>query len=217
VLVIGGSNQGRQSIDVLEAAGDYLVVGVLDGNLPVGSLVAGHPVVGAADDLPDRAKSSGANGFVVAIGDNFVRGSLYGAARDACPALEPVSAIHPRALVAPDAELGPGATLMAGAVVSNGCRVGAGALFGTNSSLDHDGDVGDFASLAPGVTTGGNVSIGSYTAVGLGANVIHDVVIGSHTVVGAGALVLGDLPTEVVAYGVPARVVRRREVGEKYL
>lgn len=217
LLVIGGSDQGRQAIDVLEAAATHEVVGVLDGNLAVGTDVGGYPVLGAADALGEHAASAGADGFVVAIGDNFTRGSLLEAARTGCPDLEPVSAVHPRAVVARDAVLGGGAIVMAGAVVSNGCRVGVGALLGTNSSLDHDGELGDFVSLGPGATTGGHVTVGSYTAVGLGASVIHQVTIGAHTVVGAGALVLEDLPDLVVAYGVPARVVRSRAAGEPYL
>ena len=46
---------------------------------------------------------------------------------------------------------------------------------------------------------------------------IHQVAIGAHTVVGAGALVLGDVPDHVVAYGVPATVIRSRDEGEPYL
>jgi acetyltransferase-like isoleucine patch superfamily enzyme len=106
---------------------------------------------------------------------------------------------------------------MAGAVVSNHCVVGTGALVGTHASIDHDGVLDDFVSLAPSATTGGDVRIGACTAVGLGANVIHGVTIGAHTVVGAGALVLGDLPDRVVAHGVPATVARSREPGERYL
>ena len=217
VLVIGGSDQGRQSIDVLEAGEGHEVVGVLDSRLPVGSSVAGHPIVGAPDELLTCAQATRADGFLVAIGDNFARGSLFEGARASCPDLEPVSAVHPRAVVAPDADLEPGALLMAGAVVSNGCRVGTGALLGTNSSLDHDGTLGAFSSLGPGATTGGCVSIGSYSAVGLGANVIHGVMIGDHTILGAGALALDDVPGSVIAYGAPARVVRQRRDDEPYL
>jgi sugar O-acyltransferase (sialic acid O-acetyltransferase NeuD family) len=217
VLVLGGSDQGRQTIDVLQADGAHDVVGVLDGSLPVGSDVSGHPVVGTVESLRDSAQVAHADAFVVAIGDNTMRGTLFGAARTACPDLEPVSAIHPRAVVASDAKVGPGAIVMAGAVVSNGCVIGEGALLGTNSSLDHDGELAQFVSLGPGATTGGHVTIGAYTAVGLGANVIHQVTIGSDAVVGAGALVLDDVPALVVAYGVPARVARTRTAGEPYL
>jgi sugar O-acyltransferase (sialic acid O-acetyltransferase NeuD family) len=217
VLVIGGSDQGRQVIDVLEAAGDLVVAGVVDRALPIGSKVVGHVVVGSDLDLATCASTTDADGFVVAIGDNHVRATTFAHARDACPALEPVSAIHPHTVIARDATVGPGSILMAGAVVSNGCTVGTGALLGTNSSVDHDGRLENFASLAPGAATGGNVRIGTCTAVGLGASIVHAVTIGEHTVIGAGAVVIDDVPGLVVAYGMPARVARSRSAGEPYL
>ena len=212
VVVVGGSDQGRQTIDVLEAAGVHAVVAVLDPGRSAGTVVAGHPVV-----EPDDLDRLGVDGFVVAVGDNSVRASAVARVRSERPDLELVSAVHPAAVVARDAGVGPGATLMAGAVISNGCTVGEGVLMGTNSSIDHDGTLGEYVSLAPGATTGGNVRIGAYSAIGLGANVIHEVTVGAHTVVGAGAVVLRDLPDRVVAFGVPATVARGRAEGEPYL
>ncbi len=208
VLVVGGSDQGRQVIDAVEAGGEHVVVGVLDAALPVGSDVSGHPVLGSDDDLTGAAEMAHADGFVVAIGDNHRRQTVFEHARTACPDLAPIAAIHPAALVARDARLGPGSILMAGAVVSNGCTIGAGALLGTNSSIDHDCVAGEHVSLAPGAATGGNVRIGDCTAIGVGAAIVHAVTIGAHSVIGAGAVVIGDLPDHVVAYGTPARVAR---------
>jgi sugar O-acyltransferase (sialic acid O-acetyltransferase NeuD family) len=216
-LVIGGSGQGRQCIDVLRAAGEIQVVGVLDDGLELDTEVMGLTVMGGTQDLQQCADEGRADSFLVAIGDNHKRGSIFERALAACPHLEPVSAVHPRALVANDAVVGPGALVMAGAVVSNGCRLGAGVLLGTNASIDHDSTLAGFVSLAPGATTGGHVEVGEYTAIGLGALVIHEVTIGAHAVVGAGALVLEDLPGSVVAHGSPARVSRTRTKGEPYL
>lgn len=212
IVVVGGSDQGRQTIDVLEAAGVHSVVGVVDPGLGPGAVVAGHPVVEAA-----ALDGLGVEGFVVAVGDNWTRAAAAARIRAEHPGLALVSAVHPAAVIARDAVVAPGATLMAGAVVSNGCTVGEGVLMGTHSSVDHDNTLDAYVSLAPGATTGGNVRIGAFTAVGLGANVIHGVTVGAHTVVGAGAVVLGDLPDHVVAYGVPAAVARAREEGEPYL
>lgn len=217
VLVIGGSDQGRQAIDVLEAGGTHEVVGVLDRALPIGAEVGGHRVLGRDDELGTAAEATDAEGYVVAIGDNFTRGRVIQWARDAYPQLALVSAIHPTAVMSTKATVGAGAIVMASAVLSNGCVVGEGVLMGTKASLDHDCSVGAFASLGPGATTGGNVHIGGSTAVLLGANVIHAVTIGAHTVIGAGALVLDDLPDHVVAYGTPAKVARTRTEGEPYL
>jgi acetyltransferase-like isoleucine patch superfamily enzyme len=106
---------------------------------------------------------------------------------------------------------------MAGAVVNPGARVGAFCILNTNSSIDHDCILEDYASLAPGVVTGGGVVIGRYTAIGIRATVVHGVRIGEHSVIGAGATVLHDIPDHVVAYGTPARVVRNRQTGDPYL
>ncbi|MFA5886048.1 MAG: NeuD/PglB/VioB family sugar acetyltransferase [Acidimicrobiia bacterium] len=212
VVVVGGADQGRQTIDVLEASGVHTVVAVIDPGLPAGSQVCGYPVIG-----PDEVDAAGADGFVVAVGDNVVRATAIARVRAELPDLELVRAIHPAAVVARGAVVGAGTTLMAGAVVSNGCVVGEGVLMGTNASIDHDCTLGDCASLAPGSTTGGNVHVGAYTAVLLGAKVIHEVTIGAHAVIGAGAVVLDDVPDLVVAHGVPARVSRARVEGEPYL
>jgi acetyltransferase-like isoleucine patch superfamily enzyme len=53
--------------------------------------------------------------------------------------------------------------------------------------------------------------------VGLGANLLQRIVVGEHTVVGAGSTVTRNLPAYAVAYGSPARVMRQRQAGERYL
>jgi sugar O-acyltransferase (sialic acid O-acetyltransferase NeuD family) len=217
VIVIGGSDQGRQVLDAIAARGFHTAVGVLDGALRRGERIGGVPVLGRDDELATCASEVGADHFVVAIGDNATRGMVLERAADAVPSLEPATIVHPSAVIGHDATVGPGSILLAGCVVGNGTRIGRGALLGIRSSIDHDGVLGDHASLGPGVTTGGTVRIGPTTAIGLGANVIHGITIGADTVVGAGALVLQDLPDRVVAYGVPARVARTRQPGERYL
>ena len=217
VIVIGGSEQGRQVLDAILARGFHTAVGVLDRALARDELVAGVPVLGNDDDLVELAAEVGADHFVVAIGDNALRGAVLERAAAAAPHLEPATIVHPSAVIGHDAVIGPGAILLAGCVVGNGTHIGQGALLGIRCSIDHDGVLGDHASLGPGATTGGTVRIGATTAVGLGANVIHGITIGADTIVGAGALVLSDLPDRVVAYGVPARVARSRQPGEPYL
>jgi acetyltransferase-like isoleucine patch superfamily enzyme len=58
-----------------------------------------------------------------------------------------------------------------------------------------------------GITLGDNVWLGA------GAKVLDGVRIGSNVVVGAGAVVTEDLPDGVVAAGLPARVIRKRDGG----
>jgi sugar O-acyltransferase (sialic acid O-acetyltransferase NeuD family) len=217
VIVVGGAAHGRQVIDAIEARGEHTIVGILDRALKVGDQVRGYAVLGDDEALEGAAGATGADGFVVAIGDNFTRDAVIERELGASNALTLASVTHPAAIVARDAEIGAGSVLLAGSIVGNGARVGRGALLGVRASLDHDGEIANAVSLGPGATTGGTVRIGRASAIGLGANIMHGVVVGAHTVVGAGALVLDDVPDGVVAFGVPARVVRRREPGEPYL
>jgi acetyltransferase-like isoleucine patch superfamily enzyme len=90
-------------------------------------------------------------------------------------------------------------------------------IVNTKASLDHDGIMGASSSFAPAVTAGGEVTIKPFAAVLLGANIIHGISTGEHSVVGAGSLVLSNVPDRVVAYGLPARIIRTRQPGEPYL
>ncbi len=154
---------------------------------------------------------------VVGIGDNDVREMVVDAIRRKYPGFGFMPAVHPRATIASSAEIGQGTVIMAGVVIGPGCVIGEHCILNTRSSLDHDSEMGDFSSLAPGATIGGNVSIGESSAICIGASVAHGIKIGMETIIGAGSTVLRDIDSYVVAYGTPAREQRGREAGDKYL
>ena len=174
-------------------------------------------MIGRLSDLPQLARDHENLGIVVAIGDNWVRGRVVGDIRESFPEIQFVRAIHPSAQISTDARIGEGAVIMAGAVINPGASVGHFCIVNTRASLDHDSEMSDYSSLGPAATTGGGVRLGTYSNIGIGATVVQEIVIGEHTVIGAGAVVLHPVADRVVAYGVPARVMRPRAIGEKYL
>jgi sugar O-acyltransferase (sialic acid O-acetyltransferase NeuD family) len=217
VIVVGAAGQGRQVVDAIVESGEHVVAGFVDDALPRGTTVVGCTVLGALDALGEIAAATSAEGFVVAIGDNARRAAVASRAAREWSSLCAATVRHPAALVARDATVGAGSILLARSVVSNACRVGEGVLMCTAASIDHDNTIEPYASLGPGATTGGDVQVGRQTAIGLNAAVIHGVTVGEHSVIGAGAVVLHDVPARVVAFGVPATVVRSREPGDRYL
>jgi sugar O-acyltransferase (sialic acid O-acetyltransferase NeuD family) len=217
ILIIGASGQARVLIDTVEQEGKYRIAGLLDQAREAGEEVMGYPILGQESSLPHWQEQYQLAGGLIAIGDNWIRQQVYRKLQQIQPDFKYVTAIHPRASLAKGVEIGEGTVVMAGAVINSNSRVGRFCILNTRSSLDHDGQMGDFSSLAPGVTLGGGVAVGDFTAISLGANVIHGLKIGAHAVIGAGATVLKDVPDQVVAYGSPARIIRRREVGERYL
>lgn len=217
IVIVGSSGHAKVVIDIVEKAGVCRLVGLIDTFRRLGESTLGYQILGSEAELPDVVSKHGIQGVIIAVGDNFVRARLAQAIRAAMPDVEFPSAVHPAATIGRDVSIGEGTVLMAGAVANPCARVGAFCILNTNASLDHDATMDDYASLAPRAAIGGNVQIGSYAAVGLGAVVSHGVRIGEHAVIGAGAAVVEYVAPFSVAMGVPARVTRTRDAGEKYL
>jgi sugar O-acyltransferase (sialic acid O-acetyltransferase NeuD family) len=217
IIVVGAGGHARAVLDVIRSEGRYAVAGLLDSSRERGTHWLGAEVLGDESALPDLCRALDTRLGLVAVGDNWQRRALMQRLEERVPGFAFASCVHPKASVAADALLGAGSVVMPGAVVVSGCRIGRGCIVNTLASLDHDGVMEDFASLAPGVVAGGNVHVGACAALSLGARVMHGIRIGPHAVVGAGALVLEEVPAQVVAFGVPARVIRPRALDEPYL
>jgi sugar O-acyltransferase (sialic acid O-acetyltransferase NeuD family) len=177
-------------------------VGFVDDNAALhGTTVLGLPIFASLDEIEH-------DGVIVAIGDNSIRRRLTERAVSAGENL--ATAIHPSASVARSARIAAGSMLCAGSIVLPRATVGHGVILNTKASVDHDSVIGDFVHLAPAATLGGNVRVGIDALIGPGATIVSGVSIGSHTVIGAGAVVLRDVPDDVTAWGVPARVTSDR-------
>ena len=121
---------------------------------------------------------------------------------------EVATLVHPMAAVSELAELQPGVVVMAQAVVHPDAVVGRGAIVNTGAIVEHDCRVGAFARVSPGSVMGGAATLGEGAELGMGASLLPLVHVGAHSIVGAGAAVVRNIPGNVVAVGVPARVVR---------
>jgi sugar O-acyltransferase (sialic acid O-acetyltransferase NeuD family) len=217
VLVVGSSGHARVLVDIIEVAGTYKILGLLDDSKPKGSIELGYPILGTVSDLFEIARKHNPSGFIVAIGDNWNRALVTAKITQMAPALRAITAVHPSAHVARTARIGEGTAVMAGAVINSAASIGRYCIVNTRAAVDHDARLEDYASVGPGATLAGNVHVGAYSAICLQACVSEKVSIGSHTVVGAGSVVLRDLPGEVLAYGTPARVINSRCKNDRYL
>lgn len=210
-VIVGAGGHAVSVAEAVLAAGYGLVAFTSDRG--VGDTLLGRPIL---NGVPDEHLAHG--GIVVlAIGDNSTRQRVWEALQAAAQPGTFPAIVHPSASVATAALIGDGTVVMQGAIVGNGAVVGIGCIVNTGSVLEHQCQLSDFASLAPRAVTGGRVVIGKRTAVSIGATVKHGVAIGADSVVGAASYVHDDIPSGVVAYGVPARIIRQRRVAEPYL
>lgn len=211
IVIIGAGGQGRETAEIVQdrarQVGDVALLGFVDeAAAALGPSVDGVPVLGDWGwfDGVDR----GAVAVLCAVGRPAVSRQLAGRAR--ALGLRLANAISPRALVSPRAEVGRGVTVFPGAVVNTGARLGDQCLLNVGVSVSHDSVVGRYCNLNPGVRLAGNVTVGEGCYLGMGTSVIQGRSIGAWTVVGAGAVVIDDLPADVTAVGVPARIIKTR-------
>jgi sugar O-acyltransferase (sialic acid O-acetyltransferase NeuD family) len=217
IFIFGASDHARVIIDIIELVGRYRIVGLFDSYKPKGFRAGGYEVLGNERDLAELCARTGLRLGIVGIGDNGTRRLIANMLRRAVPKLEFVTAVHPSATLSREVTLGQGALVMAKCYVGLNTKVGEGAVIATNSIFEHDGTMGEYSTLGAGTTTGGHVHLGVCTAVCLGVTVIHGMTVGDHTVVGSGSIVINDIPSGVVAYGSPARVIRKRTIADSYL
>lgn len=134
------------------------------------------------------------------------------------------------------AEIGEGCHIETPLHANWGCHhvhFGSGIYCNSNVTLVDDADiyVGDDCLISPNVviTTSGHpvlpilrehnyvynlpVRIGKNVWIGSGVQILPGVTIGDNSVIGAGSVVTAELPANVVAFGVPCRVIR--EIGEQ--
>jgi sugar O-acyltransferase (sialic acid O-acetyltransferase NeuD family) len=200
--IIGAGPQGRVTLETWRAQHEHDTFVFLDEDSSLhGTTILGAQVIGTQGEsslLRDEV--------VIAIGHNWQRirvsadlsklGAQFG------------RPVHPTAMVSPSAAIGEGTIVHPAAIVHTQAEVGKHVLINTGAIIEHDCAIGDGASLGPGVRMGGRARVGAGAFLSTGVTVAARAEIGEGTIVGAGAVVIGDLPSAVLAYGVPARPVR---------
>lgn len=198
ILIFGAGGQGKIVADILGER----AAGFVDENPALhGTTLLGLPVFASFADVEH-------DGVIVAIGNNANRRALTERFVSAGERL--ATAIHPFTSIARSATIGEGSMLSSGVILLPNAAIGRGVLLNTKASVDHDSVVEDFVHIAPTSTVGANVRIGTETFLGLTTTVISNLTIGARVVTGAGSVVLRDLPDDVTAWGVPARITSDR-------
>lgn len=214
VVIFGAGGLAKEVAWVLETPGTRLcwqddrhslairLVGHLDDRAELhGTQVNGRPVLGGAGWFEDRP----GHAVIVAIGNPGIRKRIVQVLRGKGVAFP---AILPPDFVAGDhVSIGEGVIILPGAMATVNVDIGSFVLLNPHVSISHDGHIGDYCSLGPGVSLAGNVQVGAGTDIGTNASVIPGRRIGRNSIIGAGACVTGDLPDNITAVGVPARVI----------
>jgi len=79
------------------------------------------------------------------------------------------------------------------------------ALYSYNHSVETGKDIG-----SQPITSKGGITIGDDVWLGVGVIVLDGVTIGNGSIIGAGSVVTTDIPENVIAAGIPAKIIKNR-------
>jgi sugar O-acyltransferase (sialic acid O-acetyltransferase NeuD family) len=116
--------------------------------------------------------------------------------------------IHPASYIGGKVEISTGVVIEPGVCVSPFARLGKGVFIGRGATIGHHNEIGDWSTINPGATLTGKVRLGEYVTIGPGTTITNKISIGSKSIIGAGSVVTRDIPSGVVAFGNPCKVIR---------
>ena len=205
LIIIGAGGHAISVTNVALSCG-YSVIAYVDDNKK-GKSIFDIPIL-STEVCYNSYKN---HNYFVAIGSNAVREKIVNELKMTLPNAKFPSLIHQSSVIGVGSKLDEGTVVMPQVNIGPNSNVGSFCIINTSSSIDHESCVKDFASLSPGVITGGNVNIGFKAAISIGTTIKQGISIGDNTIIGASSYVNKNIEEHVVAYGIPCRTVRSRK------
>jgi sugar O-acyltransferase (sialic acid O-acetyltransferase NeuD family) len=192
ITLIGGRGTAKMCIDLLRAAGNYQIYGLIDPDLPPGDSICGVKVLGGYEILEDKTKIPSKNlvlafTSLASLSDRLNRYEDLKRQGYVFPVL-----IHPKAMVEPSAKLSEGTIVLAGAIIGSDVRLGPINFVNTGAIISHDVTADFNNHFAPGATLAGRVNVGSNNLFGMNCNIYMDLKIGNFRVIKNGESIFSD-------------------------
>ncbi len=210
IVLVGAGGHCKVIIDIIKSVSKYDIVGVTDKDYIGDKFVLDIPIIGDDSILEELHNTGVKNAFVCvgALQNILTREKIYNnlkAIGFSIPVL-----IHKDAMVSPYANVAGGTCIMPGAIINPGAYIEENCIVNTGAVIEHDCKLQRNTHISPKACLAGGVSIGRNTHVGMGSSIIQSVHIGNNVIIGAGAVVVENIVDNVVAVGIPSKIIKCR-------
>jgi len=207
IVLLGAGGHCKVIIDIIRSKDDYEIIGITSKDKSE-SKIYDLPIIGN-DDLLKQCFDSGVEYAFIALGgllDRKIRNKLFSKLKGL--GFEIPTLIHATAIVSPHASIGEGTCVMPGVIINSGVVIGENCIINSGAVIEHDCIIGNNTHISPRAAIAGGVKIGNDTHLGIGSTVIQSLTIGCNVTIGAGAVVIDNIKSDVVAVGIPAKIIK---------
>ncbi|MFC2071542.1 acetyltransferase [Chloroflexota bacterium] len=213
VVIFAAGGFGRQVLEIFrdcnKISNQWDIVGFIDDDeTKHGSLVNGCHVLGGLKWLQENKNRYDSLGCVCAVGTPETRKKVTEAISGL--GIEFYSVTHPSVIMSDFVDIGDDVVISPNSILTVNVKVGNHVQIGNACIIAHDCIIENYCRLGPRSAINGTCYIGQGTYIGSGATIIENTSVGEWSIVGAGATVTEDVPSRVVAVGVPAKVIKDR-------
>ncbi len=207
VVIVGAGGFGREVVEIFKDQNkqkkEWDILGFIDENKNLyGKIINNYKVLGGLDWF----KKNNDVGCVCAIGEPKAKKKTVEKLQNMNVMF--YNAIHPSVIMSDFIELGQGVIICAGTILTVNIKIGNHVIINLNCTIGHDAVIEDYCSAMPAVKINGNNTINKGVYIGTGATFIHQISIGAWSTIGAGAVVVNEIPKNVIAVGVPAKITK---------
>lgn len=205
LVIVGSKGYGREILwllqDVNRVENRWNILGFIDDDQErIGAKVDGYEVLGNVEWLKDKDYD-----VVIAISSPGIKQKIVSQLAGSLNRFPAV--IHPSVIYSDSVRFGEGVLVCAGTILTIDIELEDFASINLACTVGHEARIKKYATIYPGVNISGNVVLEECVSIGTGAAVIQGLTIGKNATIGAGAVVVRDIPSDVTAVGVPAKVI----------
>lgn len=202
VIIVGAGSVGKflaYNANHLTESFDF--IGFLDDDInKQGQIIAGIPVLGNLDKLPEFISQN----IAVAWGIAFPKIKANLVSRFQSIEADFPTFVSKSAWISNQVTLGKGCIIYPGCAINYETVIGDFVVMNMNCAIGHNAVIDSFTSFAPGVNLGGYTQIGEITEMGIGSSTKQFIKIGNECVIGGQSMVVKDVGDGIKVKGVPA-------------
>lgn len=208
IVIVGAGGHSKVIVDCVHSTPDNRVIAILD-NLYTEVFHENGIIKGPIHTVYELLEQKNVR-VIIGIGSNKIRKEIVDKLN--LPNESYATVIHASAIISPNATIDVGTVVMPLVVVNTHASIGMHVILNSTAVIEHNSLVRDFVHISPGAILTGGTEVGIGTHIGTASSIIPSIKVGEWSTVGAGSVVISNLESNIVAAGVPAKIMKREGI-----